>query len=236
MSPRAVRGWAVAAVLLVALVAAIISYAHQRDLAQEHGEAWRAYLLPLSVDGMLLASTLAIVDRRRRREPAGWVPWLGLALGILASLAANVAAARPDLVSQLIAAWPPAALAIAIETLVVVLRRPKATEVPTEPAVSLGVEPEPPTQVAPRPARKRAPAGVEPARSDPSGGEARTPVPAHGALPTELRRQPDHTEPDLLAQLLDQGASRRVVASTLGVSEYRAKQLLASRNGNGAHS
>lgn len=213
MSPRAVRGWAVAAVLLVALVAAIISYAHQRDLAQEHGEAWRAYLLPLSVDGMLLASTLAIVDRRRRREPAGWVPWLGLALGILASLAANVAAARPDLVSQLIAAWPPAALAIAIETLVVVLRRPKATEVPTEPAVSLGVDPEPPT-----------PVGSEP-------------------LPAEVYQQVtipdedlDQATPDLLAQLLDEGASRRRVAAMLGVSEYQAKKLLASRNGNGAHS
>jgi hypothetical protein len=213
MSPRAVRGWAVAAVLLVALVAAVISYAHQRDLAQEHGEAWRAYLLPLSVDGMLLASTLAIVDRRRRREPAGWVPWLGLALGILASLAANVAAARPDPVSQAIAAWPPAALAIAIETLVVVLRRPKTTEPPTEPAVSLGVDPEPPTQVA-------AP-----------------------ALPAEVYQQVtipdtdlDHAEPDLLARLLAQGASRRQLAAELGVSEYRAKQLLAaSRNGNGAH-
>lgn len=212
MSPRAVRGWAVAAVLLVALVAAIISYAHQRDLAQEHGEAWRAYLLPLSVDGMLLASTLAIVDRRRRREPAGWVPWLGLALGILASLAANVAAARPDLVSQLIAAWPPAALAIAIETLVVVLRRPKATEVPTEPAVSLGVDPEPPTPVGPEP------------------------------LPAEVYQQVtipdedlDQATPDLLAQLLDEGASRRRVAAMLGVSEYQAKKLLASRNGNGAH-
>jgi hypothetical protein len=211
MSPRAVRGWAVAAVLLVALVAAIISYAHQRDLAQEHGEAWRAYLLPLSVDGMLLASTLAIVDRRRRREPAGWVPWLGLALGILASLAANVAAARPDLVSQLIAAWPPAALAIAIETLVVVLRRPKTDEPPSEPPVSLGVDPEPPSQVAPP------------------------------ALPAEVYQQvtiPDEdlerATPDLLAQLLDEGASRRRVAAMLGVSEYRAKKLLASRNGNGA--
>lgn len=132
MSARWVRRVAVASVLLVALVAAVISYAHIYELAERHGEEWRSALLPLSVDGMLVAATLAIVDRRRRREPAGWVPWLGLTLGIAASLAGNVAAARPDLVSQIVAAWPPLALAVSIETMVVVLRRPAAQVAPEQ--------------------------------------------------------------------------------------------------------
>lgn len=112
----------VASVLLVAIVAAIVSFNHMSELAHRSGEEWRANLLPLSVDGMLVAATLAIVDRRRARQPAGWVPWVGLGLGLVASLGANIAAARPELIAQLVAAWPPVALAVSIETLVVVLR------------------------------------------------------------------------------------------------------------------
>lgn len=116
------RRTAVASVLLVALVAAVCSYAHMQALAERSGEAWRSWIIPLSVDGMLVASTLAIVDRRRAGLAAGWVPWFGLSLGILASLAANVAAARPDSIARIIAAWPPVAFAVAVETLVIVLR------------------------------------------------------------------------------------------------------------------
>lgn len=210
MSPRKVRGWALVAVLLVAGVAAVASYAHQQELALAHGEDWRSYLLPLSVDGMLLATTLAIVDRRRRREPAGWVPWFGLALGIVASLAANIAAARPDLVSQLIAAWPPLALAIAIETLVVVLRRPKtpaasAAEPPTEPAIPLGPAPEPPTPVA-------------------------TPAPPPRPRPAvEVEAIPAAR----VAALVADGATDRRIAAALSITRYQAQKLIAAHSSNG---
>ncbi|GAA4964936.1 DUF2637 domain-containing protein [Pseudonocardia tropica] len=119
---RLVRGATVASVALVALVAAVVSYAHIYELAERSGEGWRAALVPLSVDGMLLASTLAIVDRRRVRRPVGWVPWFGLVLGIVASLAANVAAAQPTVEARLVAAWPPVALAVSIEVAALVLR------------------------------------------------------------------------------------------------------------------
>ncbi len=135
MTASWVRRITVGSVVLVGVVAAVVSYAHISELAARSGEAWRAWLLPLSVDGMLVASTLAIVDRRRFGQPAGWVPWAGLTLGIAASLAGNVAAARPDVVSQIVAAWPPLALAVSIETMVVVLRRGTA-QTRTEPAVS----------------------------------------------------------------------------------------------------
>jgi hypothetical protein len=127
MSQRITRDATVASVILVAIVAAIVSYAHMHDLALEHGESWRSVLIPLAVDGMIASATAAIVSQRRRNQSAGWVPWLGLSLGILASLAANVAAARPELIAHLIAAWPPVALAVSIETLVVVLRAQQVT-------------------------------------------------------------------------------------------------------------
>jgi ABC-type microcin C transport system permease subunit YejE len=141
MNDRLTRRITVTAVLVVALVAAIVSYAHMHDLAVEHGESWRAVLIPLAVDGMLVAATLAIVTTRQHHLRAGWVPWLGLTLGILASLAANVAAARPELVAQLIAAWPPVALAVSIETLVVVLRREAVTAQASTEAAERHVEP-----------------------------------------------------------------------------------------------
>ena len=45
-----VRVVTVGAVLLVAAVAAVVSYAHMREVAARAGEGWRALLLPLSVD------------------------------------------------------------------------------------------------------------------------------------------------------------------------------------------
>jgi hypothetical protein len=38
---------------------------------------------------------------------------------------------------------------------------------------------------------------------------------------------------DSLAELISQGAGRRRIAAELGVSEYEARKLLASRNGDG---
>jgi hypothetical protein len=45
------------------------------------------------------------------------VSWFGFLLGLVASVAANVAAAEPTAVGRLLAAWPPLALFIAYETL-----------------------------------------------------------------------------------------------------------------------
>jgi len=105
------------AVGVVAIVAAVISYAHMQDLAFGAGEGWRSHLLPLSVDGLLVAATTSILVARWRGHRAGWVAQLSLALGIAASIAANIAAAEPTLEGRLIAAWPPLALALATELL-----------------------------------------------------------------------------------------------------------------------
>jgi hypothetical protein len=115
-----VRRITTVAVLAVALVAGVASYDHQRLLAEIAGESWRAYLLPLSVDGLIVAASMSMLISRRAGEPAGALAWCALLLGLTASLAANVVAADPDLidpvlVSRVVAAWPPLALGISFE-------------------------------------------------------------------------------------------------------------------------
>jgi hypothetical protein len=102
-------------VVMVALVAAVASYQHQRTLAALAGEGWLAWALPISVDGMMLATGRSILRRRRAGIRAPFLSWFGFTLGFLASVAANVAAAHPTLVGRLIAAWPPVALFIAYD-------------------------------------------------------------------------------------------------------------------------
>jgi len=68
---RVIRWLTVAAVACVAMVSAVLSYRHQYDLAVTHGEpTLTARLVPLSIDGLLLAGSLAILDAARR-ERAG---------------------------------------------------------------------------------------------------------------------------------------------------------------------
>jgi Protein of unknown function (DUF2637) len=70
-----VRGITTLAVLAVALVAAVASYDHQRALAALAGEDWRAWLLPVSVDGLIVAASMSMLVRRRGGMPAGALAW-----------------------------------------------------------------------------------------------------------------------------------------------------------------
>lgn len=134
LTPRRVATFAVA---LVAVVAAVVSYAHMQQLASTAGEGWRAHLLPLSVDGLLIAAAMSmVVSRLHGRRPSA-LAWIALTLGIVASLAANVAAAQPSTVGRLVAAWSPLALAVSFELLMQQIRRtrPEARTVPAAPSI-----------------------------------------------------------------------------------------------------
>lgn len=124
--PRWVQTVTVAAVSVVALVAATASYAHVHTLADRAGEGWRAFLSPLSVDGLLVAASMVMLVRRRAGLAAGVLPWAGLVLGLGASLGANVAASHPEwrtpLLDGFVSAWPAIALAISFELLILVVR------------------------------------------------------------------------------------------------------------------
>jgi hypothetical protein len=123
--PDRVIRWSTAlAVLGVALVAAIASYEHASDLVRAHGEAgWTARLVPLTVDGLIYASSMVMLDCAHRRilVPA-LARWL-LGLAIAATLAANVAhSLGHGLTGAAVAAWPAVALVGSYELLMMVMR------------------------------------------------------------------------------------------------------------------
>ena len=68
----------------VAAVAAVASYEHAYALVRAHGEAgWTGRLVPLTVDGLIYASSMVMLDSARRKLPvpplARWL--LGLHRG-----------------------------------------------------------------------------------------------------------------------------------------------------------
>ena len=77
--------WSTAgAVLGVAAVAAVASYEHAYDLVRAHGESgWTARMVPLTVDGLIYASSMVMLDSARRKAPvpalARWLLGLGIA-------------------------------------------------------------------------------------------------------------------------------------------------------------
>lgn len=109
---------------LVAITAAVISFSHVRAVALHAGESdLTAWLLPVSIDGAVVAAvSVLLADSRAGCRPAT-LTWMLLALGLGASLAANVASAEPTLTARAVAAWPPIALALGIEVLANVSRR-----------------------------------------------------------------------------------------------------------------
>jgi hypothetical protein len=124
-----IRRTTVVTVFVLAVIAAAVSYGHMHTLALRHGqEAWSAALLPLSVDGMIVAASLALLSDSRRGERGGILPWTLLVIASGASLAANVAAADPTFISRVISAWPPFALIGAYEMLIRQIRHSVAGE------------------------------------------------------------------------------------------------------------
>ncbi len=115
---RRSRAVTIATVLMLAGIAAVVSYSHMYDLALRHGEpAWRASLFPLSVDGMIVGASMTLLSDARRGSKGGVLPWALLIIGSAASLAANVAVADPTVWSRIIHAWPSFALIGAYELL-----------------------------------------------------------------------------------------------------------------------
>src|SRR6185503_9297287 len=122
---RVIIGAAGSTVALLAGVAGAISYSHMAELARLHGEVgWRAHAFPVSVDGIEVVASLVLLAHRRAGTRAGWLPWVALAAGTAASVAANVAVGASDPVGRLVAGWPAVALLVAIKLMAGLLDAP----------------------------------------------------------------------------------------------------------------
>jgi hypothetical protein len=139
---RAIRYSTVAAVSVVALVAAFVSYRHALQVVRAHGESGAlAMAYPLTIDWLIYAASMVLLDAARRRVRAHPLAWSALGLGIAATVAANVAAGLASgPVGAIVAAWPAVALVISYELLMLVIR---AAAVPAAEPVP-GDVPEPP--------------------------------------------------------------------------------------------
>jgi hypothetical protein len=106
-----------AAVVVVTVVCAVVSYSHIRDLARAAGMGGLSGWLPLGIDGLVVAASCSLIVDRQLGRPGHALAWTGVALGLAGSLAANILAVDPELVSLRAVRWTlagygPAALAV----------------------------------------------------------------------------------------------------------------------------
>ncbi|MDK9498406.1 DUF2637 domain-containing protein [Streptomyces katrae] len=164
MTRRPVRSVRPDAVLVQAVIAGALSFAHLHDLAVAAGQTgWKAWAYPVSVDLLLVAAWHRLRALRDSGEPARSA-WSWFAVALAASLGANVATAGlldlsdvPDWLRILVAGWP--ALAFLGGTLLVHQPTPTSEPAP-EPLPDVEREPEPEPEVPAAPALPAAPTPV----------------------------------------------------------------------------
>ena len=124
MTDRLIRITTALAVAAVAAVAAVISYRHAYELVSTHGEAGvTARLVPFTVDGLILAASMLILDASRRNHPAPPLARWCLGAGIAATIGANLAhGLGHGPIGALVSAWPALALAGSFELLMTLIR------------------------------------------------------------------------------------------------------------------
>ncbi|MGW2678711.1 DUF2637 domain-containing protein [Streptomyces sp. NPDC001436] len=177
------------AVLIQAVIAGALSFAHLHDLAAAAGQdGWKAWAYPVSVDLLLVAAW-----RRMRTDAENRDAWLWFAIALIASLGANIATAGlldlhhvPAWLRILVAGWP--ALAFLGGTLLA--HAPSLEPAPidqpdAEPAQGLTVE------RAPEPAPELPPAEPAPENPLPDPTPAAPAVPVPPALLDHARKIAD---------------------------------------------
>ncbi|GAB3979177.1 hypothetical protein GCM10029978_073860 [Actinoallomurus acanthiterrae] len=140
MLDRIIRAITALAVIGVAAVAAVISYRHAYELVRSHGESGTtARLVPLTVDGLIWAASMVVLDANRRTKAVPPLALWSLGAGIVATVGANPAhGVGHGPMGALVSAWPALALVGSYELLMMLIRnehRP-STERATHQAVS----------------------------------------------------------------------------------------------------
>ncbi|MFC9187476.1 DUF2637 domain-containing protein [Streptomyces anulatus] len=178
------------AVLIQAVIAGALSFAHLHDLAAAAGQdGWKAWAYPISVDLLLVAAW-----RRLRKDGPSRLAWCWFLIALVASLGANVATAGfldlahpPAWLRFGIAGWP--ALAFLGGTLLAHTETPVEDRTPV-PAVPTA-DPSAPELVTEEQAPGLEPAPIPAAEESPvlPPADASPPVPA--ALVDHARKVAD---------------------------------------------
>jgi hypothetical protein len=151
MTDRLIKVTTALAVVAVASVAAIVSYQHAYELVRTHGESGlTARLLPFTVDGLIWAASMVVLDASRRNQRVPRLALWSLDAGILATVGANLAhGLGHGSVGALVSAWPALALVGSFELLMVLIRTasltiytacPDTTEANSEPTLEEAVQ------------------------------------------------------------------------------------------------
>ncbi|MGW2927708.1 DUF2637 domain-containing protein [Streptomyces fungicidicus] len=173
------------AVLVQAVIAGALSFAHLHDLAAAAGQdGWKAWAYPVSVDLLLVAAW-----RRLRTDGPSRLAWCWFLIALVASLGANVATAGlldldavPAWLRILVAAWP--ALAFMGGTL---LAHSSAGHASASPDPAPVPDPVPEVEPEPASAAEPEPAPVDSADAAPSLPPVHlAPAPPAVAVPAAL--------------------------------------------------
>jgi hypothetical protein len=148
VTDRLIRLTTALAVVAVASVAAIISYQHAYELIRTHGESGlTARLLPFTVDGLIWAASMVVLDASRRNQRVPRLALWSLGAGIVATVGANLAhGLGHGLIGALVSAWPALALVGSFELLMLLVRTAsRATSATSADRWALPSTPEEPT-------------------------------------------------------------------------------------------
>jgi len=193
------------AVLIVAGIAATVSFLHISGLALKYGQPpAAAYLMPLSVDGLVATSSLAMLRSARTGVTSGSLARAGLVLGVLATIGANVTSGLTHgPVGAVIAGWPAVAFIVSAEIAIGMSRR-KASRIPSREAVT----------------RLETDVMREPDGRPGDGGEP-------DVTTGRLARQADQDSLALMVVTANPDVSFAELATELGVSESTARRVRA---------
>jgi hypothetical protein len=127
-----IRSATAGVVIAVAGIAAVVSYSHIFDLAHAHGQdGTAARLLPLSVDGLILAASLVMLHEARNRRDSPFLAQAMLGLGVGATLAANAAYGAPcGLLGIAVSTWPAVSFIGSVEMAMLIVRRSRTERKP----------------------------------------------------------------------------------------------------------
>jgi hypothetical protein len=125
----------------VSLIAGIASYFHALSVVQAAGAtAPVSYLVPALADLVILGASADLLAASRARADRPVLTMLALGVGIVVTLAMNVAAgSHHGIGGRLVAGWPAAAFTLALESLAGLVRRGRGAPVQTPGTVTVEV-------------------------------------------------------------------------------------------------